>query len=105
MNYAQLFLATLPETVLEVAALLVLVAYLGFVRKATLRTRAAVAALIGILGCVGALWAQYYAIGSQHVWGYGLPGTSTALLWNIDGAGAAQAGILVLTALTLVFLV
>jgi NADH-quinone oxidoreductase subunit N len=105
MNYAQLFLATLPETVLEIAALLVLVADLGFVRKATLRTRASVAALIGILGCVAALWAQYYASGVKGVWGIGLPDSQQVLLANAGWAGAAQAGILVLTALTIVFLV
>ena len=47
MNYADLFRVTLPETVLEVAALLVLVVDLGFLRKAALRdTR----------GCGGACW-------------------------------------------------
>ena len=34
MNYADLFRATLPETALEVAALVVLVVDLGFLRKA-----------------------------------------------------------------------
>ena len=34
MNYADLFRVTLPETVLEIAALLVLVVDLGIVRKA-----------------------------------------------------------------------
>ena len=34
MNYAALFRATLPETALEIAALLVLVVDLGFLRKA-----------------------------------------------------------------------
>jgi len=38
MNYADLFRATLPETALEVAALLVLVVDLGFLRKAALKT-------------------------------------------------------------------
>ncbi len=49
MNYAALFNATLPETALEIAALLVLVVDLGFLRKATLQTRTAVAALVGIV--------------------------------------------------------
>ena len=110
MNYAQLFLATLPETVLEVAALLVLVADLGFLRKATLSARAAVAALLGILGCVAALWAQFYVCDVKGVCGVGLAGRGLAdsqqvLLSNIGWAGAAQAGILVLTALTIVFLI
>ena len=39
MNYADLFRATLPETALEIAALLVLVVDLGFLRKAALKTR------------------------------------------------------------------
>ena len=42
MNYADLFFATLPETILEIAALLVLVVDLGFLRKAALKTRVAV---------------------------------------------------------------
>ena len=37
MNYADLFRVTLPETALEIAALLVLVVDLAFLRKATLR--------------------------------------------------------------------
>ena len=37
MNYADLFRVTLPETALEVAALLVLVVDLGFLRKAALK--------------------------------------------------------------------
>jgi NADH-quinone oxidoreductase subunit N len=105
MNYAQLFLATLPETVLEVAALIVLVADLGFLRNAALKTRASVAALLGILGCVAALWAQFYASGVKGVGGFGLRDSHHLLLWNMGWAGAAQAGILVLTALTIVFLV
>ena len=51
MNYADLFRVTLPETVLEVAALLVLVVDLGFLRKAALQLRLAVAAIVGIAGC------------------------------------------------------
>ena len=51
MNYADLFRVTLPETALEIAALLVLVVDLGFLRKATLKLRAAAAALLGVVGC------------------------------------------------------
>ncbi len=40
MNYADLFRVTLPETALEVAALLVLVVDLGLLRKAALNVRA-----------------------------------------------------------------
>ncbi len=41
MNYADLFRVTLPETALEVAALLVLVVDLGLLRKAALHMRLA----------------------------------------------------------------
>ena len=51
MNYADLFRVTLPETALEVAALLVLIVDLGFLRKAALNARLAVAALLGVAGC------------------------------------------------------
>ena len=57
MNYADLFRVTLPETALEVAALLVLVVDLGLLRKAALHVRAAVAALLGVVGCGAALLA------------------------------------------------
>ncbi len=56
MNYADLFRVTLPETVLEIAALLVLVVDLGVVRKAALQMRLAVAAIVGIAGCGIAIW-------------------------------------------------
>jgi hypothetical protein len=39
MNYADLFRVTLPETALEVAALVVLIVDLGFLRKASLKVR------------------------------------------------------------------
>ena len=55
MNYADLFRVTLPETALEVAALLVLVVDLAFANKAALKVRVAVAALLGVLGCCAAL--------------------------------------------------
>ena len=55
MNYADLFRATLPETALEIAALLVLVVDLGFLRKAMLKSRVAIAALLGVAGCGAAL--------------------------------------------------
>ena len=56
MNYTDLFRATLSETALEIASLLVLVVDLGFLRKAALKTRTAVAALVGVAGCGAALW-------------------------------------------------
>jgi NADH-quinone oxidoreductase subunit N len=104
MNYTQLFLATLPETVLEIAALLVLVVDLGFLRKAELKTRAITASLLGVVGCVVALWTQHWSL-SQGVWGWGVGDSHDLLLANIDSAAAAQAGILVLTALTLLLLI
>lgn len=102
--YAQLFFATLPETVLEIAALVVLVVDLVFLRKAELKVRAMSASLLGVLGCVVALWAQSWSL-AKDVWGFGIADTNSVLLANIGSAGAAQAGILVLTALTLLLLI
>jgi NADH-quinone oxidoreductase subunit N len=99
MNYADLFRATLPETALEVAALLVLVVDLGFLRKAALKTRVAIASLIGVAGCGAALWAVY-AAGSA-----GLSVGGELLLSAGGAASVAQAGILLLTALTLLLLI
>jgi NADH-quinone oxidoreductase subunit N len=99
MNYADLFRVTLPETALEVAALLVLVVDLGFLRKAALRARVAVAALLGVAGCGAALWAVL-TTGAQ-----GLSFGDELLLATRGSAAAAQAGILVLTALTLFLLI
>jgi NADH-quinone oxidoreductase subunit N len=104
MNYTQLFFATLPETVLEIAALLVLVVDLGFLRKAELKTRAITASLLGVVGCVVALWTQHWSL-SQGVWGFGVGDSHGLLLANINSAAAAQAGVLVLTALTLLLLI
>ena len=99
MNYAALFSATLPETALEIAALLVLVVDLGFLRKSALQVRTAVAALIGIAGCIAAVWAVYAA-----GWG-GFSAGSDLLLAAGGSAGVAQVAILVLTALTLLLVV
>jgi len=104
MNYADLFRVTLPETALEVAALLVLVVDLGFLRKAALKTRVAVAALIGVVGCIASLWVMFW-VQSSGTWGYGLPNSHEVLLLSIFHVGAAQSGILILTALTLVLLI
>ena len=49
MNYVDLFRVTLPETVLEVAALVVLFVDLAFLRNAEHRVRAVSAALLGVL--------------------------------------------------------
>jgi NADH-quinone oxidoreductase subunit N len=99
MNYAALFRATLPETALEIAALLVLVVDLEFLRKAALQIRTTVAAVIGIAGCIAAVWAVYAA-----GWG-GFSAGSDLLLAAGGSAGVAQVAILVLTALTLLLLV
>jgi len=103
MNYEDLFRVTLPETALELAALLVLVVDLGFLRKAALKTRVNVAALLGVAGCGGALWAmrfQYGAWLTNDGEGFG-----PALLGSGGYVGVAQTGILILTALTLLLLI
>jgi NADH-quinone oxidoreductase subunit N len=99
MNYADLFRATLPETALEVAALLVLVVDLSFLRSAALKTRVAVAALLGVAGCAAAFWCVF-AAGAA-----GLRVGGEILLSAGGSTGVAQAGILVLTALTLLLLI
>jgi NADH-quinone oxidoreductase subunit N len=97
VNFAALVRATLPETALEVAALLVLVVDLGFLRKASLQLRTAAAAVLGIVGCAAALWAVSTA---------GPYSAGNELLLAAGGsAGVAQVAILVLTALTLLLLV
>jgi NADH-quinone oxidoreductase subunit N len=102
MNYADLFRVTLPETALEIAALVVLVVDLGFLRKAALKVRVAVAALLGVAGCGAALWAlQFQGHGGLS---FGTSGEST-LLATGGFAQIAQSGILVLTALTLLLLI
>ncbi|HEY1984110.1 MAG TPA: NADH-quinone oxidoreductase subunit N [Terracidiphilus sp.] len=99
MNFADLFRVTLPETALEIAALLVLVADLAFLRKSALNVRGGVAALLGVAGCGAALWL---------VLGTSGPGLSAGneLLLTVGGTTAvAQVGILALTALTLLLMV
>ncbi len=99
LSYAALFRATLPETALEIAALLVLVVDLGFLRKAALQIRTTVAALIGVVGCIAAVWAVYAA-------GWAGFSAGNDLLLSAGGSAAvAQVAILVLTALTLLLLI
>jgi len=99
MNYADLFRVTLPETALEIAALLVLVVDLGLLRKAALNVRAGAAALLGVAGCGAALWFVLTTGGAGLSFG-------DELLLSLGGTAAvAQAGILVLTALTLLLLI
>jgi NADH-quinone oxidoreductase subunit N len=99
MNYAALFYATLPETVLEIAALLVIVVDLGFLRRKALETRVAVAAFIGVAGCTVAIWTVCAADWS------GFSSGSDVLLAAGGSAAVAQVAILVLTALTLLLLI
>jgi len=97
MNYSELFRATLPETALEIAALLVLVVDLGFLREAGLKVRIAAAAIIGALGCVAAIWAVLIAPGFRS--------GNEVLLAAGGSASVAQIAILVLTSLTLLLLI
>lgn len=100
MNYADLFLATLPETVLEIAAVIVLVVDLGFLRKAAAQLRVSVAALLGVIGCGLAL----LAIPLEPHGGLGYP-NGDLLLTTGGSVAVAQIGILALTVLTLFLLV
>jgi NADH-quinone oxidoreductase subunit N len=99
MNYADLFRVTLPETALEIAALLVLVVDLTFLRKASLQVRATVAALLGVVGCATAGWAMQIAGGQEFSF------DDSILLAARGYVPVAQAGILVLTAITLLLLI
>ena len=101
MNYADLFRVTLPETALDVAALLVLVVDLGFLRKAVLQTRIMAAVLIGVLGCGAAVVAMPF----QADGGLTYPGSTDLLLSAGGYTAVAQVGILMLTVLTLFLLV
>ncbi len=96
--YSDLFRVTLPETALEIAALFVLVVDLGFLRKAALKVRLAVAVSLGVLGCAAGLW----AISIQQRIGLYVDGD--LVLANGGISAAAQCGILVLTAITLLLL-
>lgn len=97
MNYIDLFRATLPETALEVTALLVLVVDLGLLRKAALQTRTIAAALVGLAGCAVALCTLSAA--GPYIDG------SELLLASGGSTAVAQCAILVLTALTLLLLI
>ncbi len=97
MNYADLFRVTLPETALDVAALLILFVDLLPLRKAALQTRIMTAVVIGLFGCGSAVVLMQFQAGG----GLTYPG-STDLLLSAGGYTAiAQVGILMLTVLTL----
>lgn len=93
MNYSELFRSTLPEIVLECAALLLLIVDLAALRAARQKIRTAIAALIGVAGCAVAFW----AVGSAPALNF----DGNPLLAAGGSAGVAQCGVLVLTALTL----
>jgi len=96
MNYADLFRVTLPETALEIAALIVLVVDLGFLRKAHVKTRVAAASLLGVLGCVAALATLFF-----QPYG-GLATANGETLLSVGGySTVGQIGVLGLTILTL----
>lgn len=99
MNYAALFRATLPETALELAALLVLVVDLAFLRKATQRMRTASATALGVIGCIAA----YLVLPTSGASGFSVDGAT--LLGAGGYIAVAQIGILFLTALTLILLI
>lgn len=98
MNYADLFRVTLPETALEIAALLVLVVDVAFLRKAAVNVRIAIAALLGVAGCGAALWGISVQTGGLYVDG-------SLVLANGGITAAAQAGVLILTAISLLLLI
>lgn len=93
MNYSELFRSTLPEIVLECAALLLLIVDLAALRAARQKIRTTIAALIGVAGCAVAFW----AVGSAPALNF----DGNPLLAAGGSAGVAQCGVLVLTALTL----
>ena len=97
MNYIDLFRATLPETVLEIAALLVLVVDLGPLRKSAYNLRVAVASILGVVGCAVALCSVSFEISYSA--------GSDILLSAGGSAAVAQIGILILTVLTLLLLI
>jgi NADH-quinone oxidoreductase subunit N len=101
MNFADLFRVTLPETALEVAALLVLVVDIGFLRKATLQTREMMAAILGVVGCAAAIAVLPLQAGG----GVEYPGSHLLMLSAGGYSTVAQAGILVLTVFTLFLLI
>jgi NADH-quinone oxidoreductase subunit N len=102
MNYLDLFRVTLPETVLEVSALVVLLLDLSALRRASLQVRVAIAVALGVAGSLAA------AVAVQHEGAQGLgfgSGPGAALLATGGFVPVAQTGILVLTAMTLLLLV
>jgi NADH-quinone oxidoreductase subunit N len=77
----------------------VLLVDLAFLRKAALKSRAAVAAVLGVVGCIAAIW----AVGIQTGSGFSVDGLF--VLANGGVSAVAQMGVLVLTAVTLLLLI
>ena len=100
MNYADLLRVTLPETVLEVTALIVLIIDLGLLRGRALRLRVVAATLLGMFGCGVALM----TIPLQAQGGLNFPGSDQLLLAAGGSTTVAQVGILALTVLTLLLM-
>ncbi len=99
MNYADILYATMPVAVLEVTAFFVLVVDLAFLRKAALKTRISVAALLGIVGCGMALCTvPLERVGLQDADGLNILGTG-------GGTAFLQIWILLLTILTLLLMI
>ncbi|HUH62770.1 MAG TPA: NADH-quinone oxidoreductase subunit N [Terracidiphilus sp.] len=99
MNYADLFRVTLPETILEIAAVVVLIVDLAFLRKSAQQLRTTSAAFFGIIGCAAAAWYLPLGVGN-------LNGPDGLALLSTGGAAAcAQIAILALTGLCLALLV
>jgi NADH-quinone oxidoreductase subunit N len=103
LSYAALFRATLPETALEIAAVLVLVVDLAFLRRSAEKLRTAVAAWLGVAGCAAAIWAVY-AAGLNSGASMGFSAGNEVLLAAGGSAAVAQVAVLVLTAVTLLLL-
>jgi NADH-quinone oxidoreductase subunit N len=99
VNYGELFRVTLPETALDLAALIVLLVDLAFLRKAALKSRAAVAAVLGVVGCIAAMW----VVGIQTGSGFSVDGL--LVLANGGVSAVAQMGVLILTVVTLLLLI
>ncbi len=101
MNYTDLFRVTLPETALDIAALLVLVVDLGLLRKAALRTRVIAAVMLGTFGCFAAVLVMPF----QAQGGLPYPGSADVMLSAGGYTAIAQMAILGLTVLTLFLLI
>jgi NADH-quinone oxidoreductase subunit N len=98
MNYGELFRVMLPEMTLEIAALVVLLVDLAFLRKEALKVRTAVAAILGVVGCGVAIILLGQTVGTSFSFG------SDLMLTGGGIATVAQTGILVLSAVTLFLL-